>query len=147
MNFLWSIFDEENDDFFEGENFKIEELRICSCFCEEIFDFIEENNREIDFDKLYVKLHFEMQRKRGINDFYIYYSKISILCCSKLLKICPLEEELDKDVMDENCLAEKVDFHCLYFLSRETIFNCICDNCQRSLLKLISRKFIIIKLK
>ena len=49
--------------------------------------------------------------------------------------------------MDKNCLAEEIDFCCLYYLSRETFFNCICDNCQKTLLKLVSEKFIAIKIK
>ena len=49
--------------------------------------------------------------------------------------------------MDKYCLAEQIDYQCLYYLSRETIFNCICDNCQKTLLKLVSKKLTSIKLK
>ena len=49
--------------------------------------------------------------------------------------------------MDKYCLAERIDYCCLYFLSRETIFNCICDNCQKTLLKLVSKKLTKIKIK
>ena len=48
--------------------------------------------------------------------------------------------------MDKNCLAEYVDFNCLYFLSRETIFFSICEGCRRTLIREISGKLIKIKL-
>ena len=39
IRFIWSIFDSEEEE--EIENFKIEEIRFCNCFIDQIVDFIE----------------------------------------------------------------------------------------------------------
>ena len=71
---------------------------------------------------------------------------MTIFCCEETFNFYSSQhDQIEKDEMDKHCLAEEVDYCCLYFLSRETIFNCLCDNCQKTLLKLVSRKLIINK--
>ena len=77
----------------------------------------------------------------------MYFSSITIFCCESILNFYSKQYQIDKDEMDRNCLAEEIGYCCLYFLSRETIFNCICDNCQKTLLKLVSKKLTNIKIK
>ena len=77
----------------------------------------------------------------------MYFSTITIFCCESILNFYSKQDQIDKDEMDRNCLAEEIDYCCLYFLSRETIFNCICDNCQKTLLKLVSEKIPNIEIK
>ena len=145
IRFIWSIFKTEEED--ECEIFKIEEIRFCNCFINQVFKFVEENNGEIYFEKIYKNFFYEIPRKHKIIDVFAYYGPISIFSCDFALKISSKEEEVNREEMDKNCLAEQIDFCCLYYLSRETIFNCICDNCQKTLLKLVSEKFTSIKLK
>ena len=38
IRFIWSIFDSEEEE--ESEYFKIEEIRFCNCFIDQIVDFI-----------------------------------------------------------------------------------------------------------
>ena len=77
----------------------------------------------------------------------MYFSRTTIFCCEETLNVYSQQDQIDKDEMDKYCLAEEIDYCCLYFLSRETIFNCICDNCQKTLLKLLSKKMFSIKIK
>ena len=53
---------------------------------------------------------------------------------------------LNKHEMDESCIAYLDDYHCVYYLSRETLFPSMCDGCRRELLKNISGKLIKIKI-
>ena len=145
IRFIWSLFDSEEEE--ESEDFKIEEIRFCNCFIDQIVDFIEKNNGEINFDKLYKNFFWEIPKRHKVLDVFVYYTPITIFCCSYALDICSKEEEVNRDEMDKNCLAQEIDYLCLYYLSRETIFDCICDNCQKTLLKLVSKKLTRIKLK
>ena len=138
--FVWTIFDDDDEE--EQEDFFIEEIR---CFDKLIF-FIEKYNYKINFRKLYGKF-FYVAKKLKIVDVFMYFSLITIFCCESALNFYTKQDEIDKDEMDKYCLAEEVDYCCLYYLSRETAFNCICDNCQKTLLKLVSRKLTSIKLK
>ena len=96
----------------------------------------------------YIKISFgKYLRDICFLDVFVYYAPITIFCCSYALAICSKDEEVNRDEMDKNCLAQEIDYLCLYYLSRETIFNCICDNCQKTLLKLVSKKLTSIKLK
>ena len=142
-NFIWSIFDDFDDE--PPEDFTIKEIRCCDCFIDKIQHFIERNN-EVKFKKLYNEIYF-IARNLTTVDVYLYFSTTAIFCCESILKLYSKLDLIDKDEMDKNCLAEEIDFCCLYYLSRETIFNCICDNCQKTLLKLVSEKFIAIKIK
>ena len=76
----------------------------------------------------------------------MYFSTVTIFCCELILNFYSKLGQIDKDEMDRNCLAEEIDYCCLYYLSRETIFNCICDNCQKTL-KLVPKKLTSIKIK
>ena len=145
--FALLIFDENDNEEEEEErvDFCIEEIRCCDCFFDEVLFFIEKNNYKINFKKLFDKF-FYLTRKLKINDVFMYYSSITIFCCEFTLNFYSKHEEVDKYEMDKYCLAEEIDFRCFYYLSRETIFNCICDNCQKTLLKLASRKLNSIKL-
>ena len=138
ISFVWLII--ENDE--EEEDFCIEEIRCCDCFLDKIICFIEKNNGKI---RNLIKSFF--YEKLKIADIFIYYSPITIFCCKLFLDIFCKNEEVNKEEMDKYCLAEEIDYQCLYYLSRETIFNCICDNCQKTLLKLASKKLNSIKLK
>ena len=140
--FVWTIFDDIDGE--EQKDFFIEEIRCCDCFFDKVIFFIEKNNYKINFKELYDKF-FYIRKKLRIVDVFMYFSSITIFCCESILNFYSKQHQIDKDEMDRNCLAEEIDYCCLYFLSRETIFNCICDNCQKTLLKLVSRKLIIIK--
>ena len=77
----------------------------------------------------------------------MYFSTVTIFCCESILNFYSKLGQIDKYEMDRYCLAERIDYCCLYYLSRETIFNCISDNCQKTLLKLVSKKLTSIKIK
>ena len=143
--FIWSIFDENYDEDDDEEDFCIKEIRCCDCFFDKVLFFVEKNNYKVNFRKLYGNF-FYVPKKLRIVDVFMYYSSITIFCCEFYLNFCSEQEQVDKDEMDKYCLAEEIDYCCLYYLSRETIFNCICNNCQRSLLKLVSKKLNKIKL-
>ena len=142
--FVWTIFDDEEEE--ELEDFFIEEIRCCDCFFDKVLFFIEKFNYKINFRTLYEKF-FYIPKKLRIVDVFMYFSSITVFCCESALNFYSKQDEIDKDEMEKYCLAEKIDYCCLYFLSRETIFNCICDNCQKTLLKLVSKKLTNIKIK
>ena len=142
--FVWTIFDDIDGE--EQKDFFIEEIRCCDCFFDKVIFFIEKNNYKINFRELYAKFFYIRKKLRVVNVF-TYFSTITIFCCESILNFYSKQDQIDKDEMDRNCLAEEIDYCCLYFLSRETIFNCICDNCQKTLLKLVSKKLTKIKIK
>ena len=142
--FVWTIFDDEEEE--EQEDFFIEEIRCCDCFFDKVLFFIEKFNYKINFRTLYEKF-FYIPKKLRIVDVFMYFSSITVFCCESALNFYSKQDEIDKDEMDKYCLAERIDYCCLYYLSRETIFNCICDNCQKTLLKLVSKKLTNIKIK
>ena len=133
-NFIWCIFIDFDDE--PPEDFTIEEIKCCDCFIDRIQHFVEKNN-ELKCKELYNEIYF-IARNLTTVDVYLYFSTTAIFCCESILKLYSKLDLIDKDEMDKNCLAEEIDFCCLYYLSRETIFNCICDNCQKTLLKLLS---------
>ena len=144
VGFVWSIFD--NDDEEEQEDFFIKEIRYCDCFFDECQCFIRKNNFKIDFKEVYNEF-FYIPKEFRTEDFFLYFSKLTIFCCEACVNFYCKLGYIDKYEMDKNCAGEKVDYCCLYYLSRETIFNCICHNCQRTLLKLVSKKLNSYKLK
>ena len=131
---VYSILDDVNgeDDFF------IEEIRFCSCFFDEFQYLIRKNNFKIGFNEVYNQF-FYIPKNFRMELFLLYYSKISIFCCEVCVnfyyKLCNYE--------NKNQVFEKVEYCCLYYrfklLSDENIFNCICRNCQITLLKLVSK--------
>ena len=144
VGLIYSIFDNEDEE--EQEDFFIKEIRYCNFFFDEFQYLIEKNNGRIAFKEIYNEFT-DLPRKFRLEDFFLYYSKLSIFCCEKCVNfLCGLDL-IDTNEMDRNCAAEEVDYCCLYYLSRETIFNCICHNCQRTLLKLVSKKLNINKLR
>ena len=144
VGFVYSIFDNEDEE--EQEDFFIEEIRYCDCFFDEFQYLIRKNNFKIGFKEIYNEFA-DLPRKFRTEDFFLHYSKLSIFCCEVCVNFCCRVGLINSRIMDENCHAERVDYCCLYYLSRETIFNCICHNCQRTLLKLISKKLNSNKLK
>ena len=146
IGFVYSVFDSEDEDEDEQENFFIEEIRYCNCFFDEFQYLIRRNNFRISLNEIYDEFT-HLPRKFRAEDFFLYYSKISIFCCEECVNLFCRLDLIDPNEMDKNCDAEKVDYCCLYYLSREFIFNCICHNCQKTLLKLASKKLNITKLK
>ena len=144
VGFIHSIFDNEDEE--EQEDFFIEEIRYCNCFFDEFQYLLEKNNGKIGFKEIYDEFT-DLPRKFRLEDFFLYYSKLSIFCCEKCVNFFCELDLIDANEMDRNCAAEEVDYCCLYYLSRETIFNCICHNCQRTLLKLVSKKLNVNKLR
>ena len=142
--FIYSIFDNEDEE--EQEDFFIDEIRYCNCFFDEFQYLLGKNNGRIGFKEIYDEFT-DLPRKFRLEDFFLYYSKLSIFCCEKCVNFFCELDLIDTNEMDRNCAAEEVDYCCLYYLSRETIFNCICYNCQRTLLKLVSKKLNINKLR
>ena len=142
--FVWTILDHIDEE--EQEDFLIEEIRCCDCFFDKVIYFMEKNNYKINFRELYLNFFFIAKKLRTV-DVFMYFSSITIFCCESIFNFYSKQCQIDKDEMDRNCLAEEIDYCCLYFLSRETIFNCICDNCQKTLLKLVSKKLTNIKIK
>ena len=140
MQFIWNIFESEDEE--DVEDFEIKEIRFCDCFIDYVV-FLKECNNKMTFRKFYDRFYYEILIGFLSLEIYVYYAETTIVCCKE--SVYNQIIELDKDEMDQNCLAEKVDFYCLYFLSRETIFNCICGNCQKTLLKLVSKNFNKIK--
>ena len=140
---VWTIFDDIDEE--EQEDFFVEEIRCCDCFFDKAVFFIEKNNSKINFRKLYEKFFF-VPKKLRVVDVFMYFSKTTIFCCEETLNFYSQYGQIDKDEMDKHCLAEEIDYCCLYFLSRETIFNCLCDNCQKTLLKLVSEKLSKLKI-
>ena len=144
VGFVYSVFDHVDEE--DQEDFFIEEIRYCDCFFDEIQYFVRRNNFKIGFKEVYNEF-FHIPKEFTVEDFFLYFSKLTIFCCEKCVDFFCKLDYIDKNEMDKNCKAEVIDYCCLYYLSRETIFNCICHNCQRTLLKLLSEKFNTIKLK
>lgn len=144
--FTWCVFDTEEEE--DVEDFEIEEIRFCDCFLDQILFFIQKNNNVLTFKNFYINFYYEIPNKYKSLDVYVYYTPVTIICCKNALYHPLYEQDADKYKMDDDCLAEQIDYCCLHYLNREPIFNFICDNCQRNLLRLVSEKrFIIFKLK
>ena len=144
IGFIYSIFDDEDEE--EQEDFFIEEIRYCDCFFDEFQYLLIRNNYKVGFKEIYDEFA-NLPIKFKLEDFFLYYSKLSIFCCEACVSFISRLGLINSRIMDENCHAERVDYCCLYYLSKETIFNCICRGCQKTLLKLVSKKLNSNKLK
>ena len=141
---LYRVYDDSDDE--DRDDFLIKEVRCCSCFIDQIMKIIADK-KELTFHFLNEKVIVPQKLKfRNRRDIFFLFSKVCVFTCEKYKQIFENLFEIDKNKMDKNCMAEYVDFNCLYFLSRETIFFSICDGCRRTLLKEISSKLIKIKL-
>ena len=80
VGFIYSIFDNEDED--EQEDFFIEEIRYCNCFFDEFQYLLKRNNDRIGFKEIYDEFT-DLPRKFRLEDFFLYYSKLSIFCCGK----------------------------------------------------------------
>lgn len=137
---VWRIYDDSDDE--DRDDFLIKEIRCCECFLDRILAVIEE---ELTFEKIYRKLRVWKGYNRA-NEIYMFFSEISIFCCERSKVIFEQVCEVDKEKMDENCLAASIDFCCLYYLSRESWIRSLCDGCQRTILKIVSERLIKIKI-
>ena len=137
------------DDINEEEDFSIEEIRYCDCFFDEFQYFIRKNNFKTGFNELYNEF-FDIPKNFRMELFLLYYSKLSIFCCEVCVNFYYKLGYINEYEMDKNQVCKKVECHCLYYrfklLSEESIFNCICRNCQITLLKLVSKKLNSFKL-
>ena len=129
------------DDINEEEDFTIEEIRYCDCFFDEFQYFIRKNNFRIGFTEVlnefcHIPKNFRMEL------FLMYYSKLSIFCCLACADFYYKLGFITYEVNRKYC--------CLYYrfklLSDESIFHCICRDCQINLLKLVSKKLNSFKL-
>ena len=137
MTLIWRFYDDSDEE--DQDDFLIKEIRCCDCFFDSIF-FLIKDKKQVTFDFLYNKLKVPFPCVKG--DIFMYYSKISIFCCEKSKIIFENSIGLDKEEMDRNCIAALIDYHCLYFLSRETMTYSLCEGCRKTLLKDISKKLI-----
>ena len=138
---VWRFYDDSDDE--DRDDFLVKEIRCCNCFFNKIIAIID-GKSDVSFEILYNKLR--PLRKCVLGDVYMFFSEISIFCCEKSKEFFEKVCELDKEKMDENCLAASIDYCCLYFLSRESWIRCICDGCRRTILKLVSEKLIKVKI-
>ena len=143
---VYSILDDVNE---EEEGFSIEEIRYCNCFFDEFQYFIRKNNFKIGFNEVYNEF-FYIPKNFRMELFLLYYSKLSIFCCEVCVNFYYKLGYINKYEMDKNQVCKKVEYCCLYYrfklLNEESIFNCICRNCQITLLKLVSKKLNSFKL-
>ena len=137
---VWRVYDDSDDE--DREDFLIKEIRCCECFIDPIIAIID---KKLTFEKLCKELRTFKGYSRP-HEIYMLFSEISVFCCEESKIIFEQVCGFDKEQMDENCQAERVDYCCLYFLSRETFMPCICEACIRSILKLISDKLNKIKI-
>ena len=141
---LYRIYDDSDDE--DRDDFVVKEVRCCGCFFDMIIKVIGDK-KELTFNFFNEKVFMPRKlRFRKRDDIFFLFSEICVFTCEKYKNIFENLFEIDKNEMDKNCLAEYVDFNCLYFLSRETLFFSICDGCRRTLIKEISSKLIKIKL-
>ena len=140
---LYRVYDDSDDE--DRDDFVVTEIRCCTCFFDVIKKIIS-GKRIITFDFLYQKVFLPKKLKfsKSGNVFFLF-SKICVFTCENYKSVFERVCNLDKEKMDKNCLAHFIDYHCVYFLSRETIFFSICDGCRRTLLKKISEKLIKVK--
>ena len=139
---VWRIYDDSDDE--DREDFLIKEIRCCDCFIDAIIAIID---KKLTFEKLCKELRiFAFKGYTRPHEIYMFFSEISVFCCEESKIIFEQVCGFDKEQMDENCQAERVDYCCLYFLSRETFMPCICEACIRNILKLISDKLTKIKI-
>ena len=137
---VWRVYDDSDDE--DREDFLIKEIRCCECFIDPIIAIID---KKLTFEKICKELRTFKGYSRP-HEIYMLFSEISVFCCEESKIIFEQDCGFDKEQMDENCQAERVDYCCLYFLSRETFMPCICEACIRSILKLISDKLTKIKI-
>ena len=112
VGFIHSIFDNEDEE--EQEDFFIEEIRYCNCFFDEFQYLLEKNNGKIGFKEIYDEFT-DLPRKFRLEDFFLYYSKLSIFCCEKCVNFFCELDLIDTNEMDRNCAAEEVDY-CVFII-------------------------------
>ena len=139
---IYRFYDDTDDE--DRDDFLVKEIRCCDCFFDKIIAIIDEKT-EVSFEILYEKLRVG-PRRYSQGDVYLFFSEISIFCCERSKVIFERVCEVDKEKMDENCLAASIDFCCLYYLSRESWIRSLCDGCQRTILKIVSERLIKIKI-
>lgn len=141
---IWRVFDDDDDE--NRDDFEISEIRCCNCFIDQIKNLIGEK-KIVTFDFIYNNVTPpENLTWVSVGDLFLFYSSISIFCCEKYKSDFEMICRLEKDKMDESCIAYLNDYHCIYYLSRETLFPSMCDACRRTLLRNISGKLIKIKI-
>ena len=144
--FIWSVFDSEEEE--EAEDFEIKEIRVCDCFIDHVHFFIEKNNRLLSFRNFWMNFLYEIPNRYSILNIFVYYADTTIICCKDALYNPLHKEDTDKHKLDDDCLAEQIDFCCIHYLDRGLFFEFICDNCQKKIFKLVSKKrFITVKIK
>ena len=139
---IYRFYDDSDDE--DRDDFLVKEIRCCDCFFDKIISIID-GKSEVSFEILYKKLRVA-PRRYVQGDVYLFFSETSIFCCEKSKVIFERVCEVDKEKMDENCLAPSIDYCCLYFLSRESWIRCICEGCRRTILKIVSERLIKIKI-
>ena len=139
---IYRIFDDTDDE--DRDDFEITEIRCCNCFFDSIINLIS-GKTIVTFKFLYQNLTVPKTKWSMTGDIFMFYSDVCVFSCEKFKLIFEKTFGLDKDEMDNYCIAYLNDYHCVYFLSRETMFYSICEGCRRTLLKNISKKLIKIK--
>ena len=141
---IWKLFPDDLDE--DRDDFRITEIRSCNCFIDQIKNLIGEKEI-VTFYFIYNNLtHPENLTWVNVGDVFLFYSSVCVFCCEKYKSNFEMICGLNKYEMDESCISDLDDYHCIYYLSRETLFPSMCDGCRRALLKNISEKLIKIKL-
>ena len=132
VRFISSFFHTEEEEY--CEDFEIEKIRFCNSFLDRVVSFIEKNKGILMFENFYQNFFNGIPKRMTFSNIIVYYAPVTIVCCLKALYNPSYLEDTDEEKMDEECLAEEIDYHCLHYLSREYIFSSICDNCKKNLL-------------
>ena len=141
---IWKVFPDDLDE--DRDDFQINEIRCCNCFIDQIMNLIGEK-KIVTFDFIYNNVtHPENLTWVSAGDIFLFYSSDCVFYCEKYKSNFEMISGLNKHEMDESCIAYLDDYHCVYYLSRETLFPSMCDGCRRELLKNISGKLIKIKI-
>ena len=123
----------------------ISEFRVCDCFVEWGIAFLNKYSN-ITLSNDFMRVICNTIPTETIDcDVYSVFGESCIVCCRDALYNFFYKDSLDDEIMTEECECYETDCCCLYFLTKQLFFTCLCNKCQLNFIKGVSKTFKIIK--
>ena len=78
------------------------------------------------------------------SDIFSLFGKNTIVCCRDALYRFLYKEHVELGKMSDECLGYESDMRCMH-LFEKMFFPFLCSNCQFNFIKMVSKRFKIIK--
>ena len=141
---LWSVFDDEDDENFNISRFKICEFRVCDCFLDWIIYYRSGNKKLMFSEEDMTDFIDRIPSDNVSSDILLLFGKNTIVCCRDALYHFLYKKDVELGKMSDKCLGYESDMRCMH-LFEKMFFPFLCSNCQFNFIKMVSKRFKIIK--